>query len=575
MGAVLLASVGWFAQQHIRDFHFSEVERRLLTAAELLAEDARAILLAPDDSPTLADPIKRLAHENDLRVSIIRLDGEVVSDSAATLPLPSHAERPELIQARAAGVGSAHRTSATTTTGSYYLARRLDLDDQPLGYIRITAELNDMAAQMTDLLRALVLVGLIGLMAVLIASSVVARWLTRPVLSIQETAEALAAGQLERRARVDGPIEIERLAVDINRMADQIERQFSIMESSRSETEAIHASMTEGVVAVDQDERILLMNNAAAHLLGLPAPLAPGDPLWKEARFPDLELAIRDVLDGGDPWHGDAQAPVGGNRIVSVSVTRVNPEIGAVALLTDVTTMRRLDNVRIDFVANVSHEMRTPLTAVLGAIETLAEPDVTPDVQHRFLDIARRNALRMQNIVADLLELSHIEVDGSRMPMETIELAKPVRSAISAIRGTAERKSIAVTLESVGRPLPIQGNDKRLEQVFTNLVDNAIKYTPEGGRIEVTIHHLEDRVEVTVRDTGIGMPEASLARIFERFYRVDKSRSRDMGGTGLGLAIVKHCIRAHGGSVEVQSEEGRGTCFTVILPRRTASGGNP
>jgi two-component system phosphate regulon sensor histidine kinase PhoR len=339
------------------------------------------------------------------------------------------------------------------------------------------------------------------------------------------------------------------------------------------QVETILASMAEGVVAVDRSERVLLMNRSASELLGLAAPLETGALLWEKLRFPDLERALRDALAGQGPWHGDAASPLSSGRTLAISVAPVAgsgdgaDSQGAVALLSDVTAIRRLEQVRIDFVANVSHELRTPLAAVMGALETIGGTDPDPAELARFLDIANRNAARLQAIVVDLLDLSSIEAQGDRMPLEAVRVESPLRTAASALSGEAETKGVKLVLPPLlPHPVYVNGNAQRLEQVFTNLLENALKYTPRGGRVNVSVRPGMREVAVDVEDTGMGIPEGDLTRVFERFYRVDRSRSRDMGGTGLGLAIVKHVVRAHGGQVTVKSKEGVGSTFTVTLP---------
>lgn len=342
--------------------------------------------------------------------------------------------------------------------------------------------------------------------------------------------------------------------------------------------ESILRSMNEGVVAVNAEQRVLVMNHAAANHLGLLEPLSPGDMLWSSVLFPELEKAVLGVLDtdplekessdGESGFSGDAPSPLGSGRILNVSVSPLRPTRGAVVILTDVTRYRRLEQVRIDFVANVSHEMRTPLAAVLGAIETMEDPNATMDDMRRFLGLARRNAERMRNIVTDLLELSHIEADEHQTQLVEVNLELPVRASASALSGEAEAKGVALVVESSPEsPLNICGSDKRLEQIFTNLIGNAIKYTPRGGQITVRMLPRENEIAVEVKDTGMGIPQDAIPRVFERFYRVDKARSREMGGTGLGLAIVKHATRVHHGRIEVESEEDEGSTFRVVLPR--------
>ena len=316
------------------------------------------------------------------------------------------------------------------------------------------------------------------------------------------------------------------------------------------------------------------MNTAAARLLGLDEPLPAGAQLWTRLRFSEMERGLRSVLGGGGPWTGDAAPPRADGRMLGLSIApladdgdNVAAPRGAVVLVSDVTDVRKLEQVRIDFVANVSHELRTPLAAIMGALETIGEPDCDAATQQRFLELANRNAARLSAIVNDLLDLSKIEAEGDRMAVEPIRADLPLRTAAGALTGAAEAKGVALELPPTLPPtVRLEGNAQRLEQVFTNLLENAIKYTPAGGKVEVRLRVDAREAIYEVRDTGIGIPAAALPRVFERFYRVDRSRSRDMGGTGLGLAIVKHVVKAHGGAVAVASEEGRGTTFTVQLP---------
>jgi two-component system phosphate regulon sensor histidine kinase PhoR len=326
--------------------------------------------------------------------------------------------------------------------------------------------------------------------------------------------------------------------------------------------------MAEGVVAVDAQERVLLMNATAARMLGLAAPIPTGEPLWQHVRFADLERALEAALRQGNRWHGDATPPGESGRVIALSVAPVQGEAaGAVALLSDVTEVRGLEQVRIDFVANVSHEMRTPLSAVLGALQTISDPEQDVETRQRFLELASRNAVRLRAIVSDLLDLSSIEDQGETKPLESVAVHEPLRGAAAALLGTAQKKGVDLVLPAALPSARVQGNRQRLEQAFTNLIANAIHYTPAGGRVSARVRVTSNEIAIDVEDTGIGIPAADLPRVFERFYRVDRGRSRDTGGTGLGLAIVKHISRAHGGEVLVSSQEGHGSKFTLKLPR--------
>jgi two-component system, OmpR family, phosphate regulon sensor histidine kinase PhoR len=468
--------------------------------------------------------------------------------------------------------------------------------------MRAAAEFDEMESAISALHQSVLLAGILALLLGIAGSAFLARRLSKPLEEIGQNAAEVASGDLGGRIHADGPREVRELADALNSIVREMRQRVESMRRARSEIETILSSMAEGVVAVDAEERVLLMNEAAARLLALEAPLPAGAALWEHLRFPDLESALRRALAGEGAWHADASSPRSDGRMLALSVAPVGrdgltkaaldlrgpsarenvrlsvgavrdddntgPLLGAVALLSDVTAIRRLEQMRIDFVANVSHELRTPLSAVMGALETLSDSQQDEVARDRFIDIGRRNAARLQAIVADLLDLSAIEAEGDRMHLSPTRIFAPLKTAASALSGAAESKGVKLFLPpSQDQTVLVNGNTQRLEQVFTNLLENALKYTPSGGRVSVYVRANASQVSVDIEDTGIGIPASSLPRVFERFYRVDRSRSREMGGTGLGLAIVKHVMRAHGGTVEVRSEEGRGSMFTITLPR--------
>jgi len=572
---LLLISAAIFGEIRLRDFHRVEIEARLRTAAGLLAKEAGDKLVAGSERNAFAERLAEVGRLTGLRLTVIAPDGTVLADSETRSPLANHAGRPEILRAQADGEGLDWRSSATTQRETYYFARRIDRGGQTIGYVRAAAELEEMERAIGELRRNLLLGGLIALLLGLLVSAVLARWISRPLETMGASAMNVTNGNLDARIRGDGPVEVRLLAGALNSMADKLRQQIRGERRARAEIETILASMAEGVVAVDARARVLLMNATAARMLGLVEPIETGAALWQHVRFPELERALAAALESGQPWHADATPPgdfANGGRVVALSVAPVQGEVpGAVALLSDVTEVRRLEQVRIDFVANVSHELRTPLSAVMGALETISDPAQDAETRKRFLEIASRNAVRLRAIVGDLLDLSSIEAQGGKMPLEPIAIHDPLRAAAAALQGTAQKKGVELILPVAMPAARIQGNRQRLEQAFTNLFANAIHYTPPGGRISARIRVTPKEIAVDVEDTGIGIPASALPRVFERFYRVDPGRSRDTGGTGLGLAIVKHIVRAHGGEVLVASQEGRGSTFTVKLPRPPAT----
>ncbi len=566
--AALLVASAWVVERRSQTFHEAEVRRRLDAIAVATSDDAKAVFEGRMTREAFGEKIAKLVAETGVRFTLIRADGSVVADSS-TFPVENHGDRPEFLEAMKSGRGSSARQSNTTMHPMSYDAWRIDSDHGPLGVLRVSAFLDQLDAEVAILHQAVIYTAIGVVLLGILFAFITSRVLARPLESIASAADAVASGAKSSAIRVEGPREVRRLADAINAMADELRAQMTSIERARAETESILESLKEGVVAISRGERLMRMNVAAARLLGIDRPLDPGEQLWRAVRFPELEAALRQViLEGHESVHIDANSPRNDGSVISLTITPLGNGGGAVAILSDVTDIRRLEKVRSDFVANVSHEMRTPLAVIMGAIETLEDPTLGDADQRKFLEMARLNADRMKNIVEDLLELSKIEAEGDTIALEPMNIETPIRNSMSALQYAADTKHIHVELHPPPQsPILVQGNMKRLEQVFSNLIDNAIKYTPEGGNVRVRIDLTDKEVCIEVEDTGIGIPQHSLSRVFERFYRVDKGRSRDMGGTGLGLAIVKHATRAHGGRVTVRSEEGRGTTFGVSLPR--------
>ncbi len=580
---LFLIAAAIFGEFNLRRVLGGDIDERMRRMCDLLADPATDLIVNNGDKGRFAQRLRDLGAAEGLRLTVVTASGLVVADSEVDGPMANHLERPEVIEAERTGTGRARRQSTSTGKNSSYLAKRLDKDGTHIGYIRATAEETEIESQVRGLDLRLVLFGVAAAVAGLVAIAFITRWLSRPLEVMERDAARLASGDLQGQLHAEGPLEVRRLAETLESMSRELHARLEGQRRARTEIETILASMAEGVVAVDSRERVLLMNQAAASMLGIAAPLTAGKALWESIRYPELERALRGALSGRGAWHGDALSPAQDGRMIGLSVAPISSSAagetasfsGAVALLSDVTAIRRLEQVRIDFVANVSHELRTPLTAVMGALETLSDPEQPAEAHVRFLDIAHRNAARLQAIVSDLLDLSSIEAEGDRMPLEPVRIDAILRTAASALAGAVESKGVRLEVQPpLDPPLLVNANAQRLEQVFTNLLENAIKYTPKGGRVSARVRKSGRDVCVDVEDTGIGIPAAHLPRVFERFYRVDRSRSREMGGTGLGLAIVKHVLRAHGGQVSVKSEEGRGTTFTVSLPALVSANRN-
>jgi len=578
---VIVAAVALWGEIRVRRFYAHEVERRLEVAAALLIERSESALAHAGPDPAFDAHLGQLGRLTRLRLTVIRDDGVVLADSESPLPIANHADRPEVRLALGGQPGTDQRRSSTTGQRTHYLALPVRSAGRVIGCVRASAPLDDMEGALAELRTSLVLVGALALGAGLLLAGLLARRLASPLENMAREAEALGEGDLARRVAPRGPVETRALARALNTMAARLQQRVESERTARGELEAILGGMAEGVVALDAAEQVLLMNAAAARLLGLEEPLAAGSPLWRVLRFPELERELRAVLARPEAGPGTPDVrsfdatPQGNGRTLAISIAPLSIEgletrRGAVVLLSDVTTTRRLDQMRSDFVANVSHELRTPLTAIMGALEILAEPSTDEATEARFVEIAARNAARLKAIVNDLLDLSSLEAQSESLARAPLSTSAALRNAAAALAGAAQKKGVQLEVEAPrSSRADVLGDESRLEQCFTNLLANAIQYTPAGGRVTARARSLEDEVEVVVEDTGIGIPATALPRVFERFYRVDRGRGRDTGGTGLGLALVKHIALAHGGRVDVASEEGHGSVFTVRLPRRS------
>jgi two-component system phosphate regulon sensor histidine kinase PhoR len=328
-------------------------------------------------------------------------------------------------------------------------------------------------------------------------------------------------------------------------------------------------SLAEGVIAVDSDQRIILAGGAACRMFGLTEGTALGRPIWELVRNPQLQEWIVAALKQPMPIHGEMQIHTPKARILAMSVARLagQPAPGAVVVAHDITEIRRLEKVRQEFVANASHELKTPITSIRAYVETLLNGAID-DVEHRmgFLNTIDEQAGRLDATVRDLLTLAHIEADGAKPPAVPTDVATVVNRCKEHHRPAADRKNVSVTLQPPETPVIVAIGNEALETILSNLIDNAIKYTPEQGSVTVSWSAEESRGLIVVEDTGIGIPQKHLDRIFERFYRVDRGRSRDQGGTGLGLAIVKHLVQSAAGTIEISSQIGRGTKFSLRFP---------
>ena len=535
------------------------LETRLVeeTTAELTRE-ARLIGLTWKrgiDTDALADSAGVALQR---RVTLIDSSGVVRGDShfngEELQHLENHATRPEVVAARQRGLGVGRRRSASAGDDELYVAIR-----HPLGFVRVSISTATLRDIVSGARRDVLVAGLIAVVGTLLLAYLFSRSVTRPVVELRDVARAIAAGDLDRRPSISAPGEVGDLAVALHRMSEQLANRLHALEADDALMSALVESINEGVVAVSGRGAVVRMNESSRRFLGVESPVPfPADRLPQE---PAVRAALRDAMSGTAT---EPREMLFGGRTLALTA-RPLPDGGAVLALLDLTTRRRLETIRRDFVANVSHELKTPLTVISGFAETLLDHDLSVTQRQQFVGTIQTNVVRMQRIVDDLLDLARYESGGWVPNPVSVDVSAAAAEALALVQGEATRKKLDLRATIAPGAERATADPTALRQILQNLVENAVRYTPTGS-VTVFTEPKENGTVVGVRDTGIGIPREHLPRIFERFYRVDAGRSREVGGTGLGLAIVKHLAEAHGGSVRATSTVGGGTEIAVFFP---------
>ena len=564
------------------DFYAERALRRNYERAgfEQLASIARIALAIPpepsalppspsEDSPALREWVAKMAASG-VRVTVIASDGKVLGDSQSNIQtMENHADRPEIRDAFAKGDGQSSRHSVSVDKNLLYYAVRYSVSGGPPVVFRFALPQQAVDQELWEFRRRLWLASLVMLFVTGIASLLISQSFSGRVERLEKFSLRVAEGDfrpIEADRTGDG---LEALAVSLNATAARLDRTIRTLTEERNLSSAILGSMVEGVAVVNSSERLLFANTGFAEILGLDVPPQSGSALVEVVRQTELLEAVRAVVKG-EP-RVETEIVTGTLRqhffAVTVASVRAADTLGAVIVLHDITELRKLERVRRDFVANVSHEFKTPLTAIQGFAETLLGGAIDdPQNRLRFLEIILEHSRRLARLTDDLLKLSKMDADKLELEIRRLSVAQFVESCIETTQRTAAEKDLRVSV-NLQQPLPdIAADRRRLAEVLQNLLDNAMQYTPAGGQIMVGASANGAEVTITVSDTGIGIPQADQSRIFERFYRVDVARSREVGGTGLGLSISKHLVEAHGGRIWVESEVGQGSQFHFTVP---------
>ncbi len=566
---VTVLASGYLAERALRHRELARIEHSLRERSELVRELVEGIPFDPAATARLDERARRAAAVSGARVTLIAPDGSVVADSdvppADLIRVENHGDRKEVRAALEGRVERSTRRSETVGRRLLYLAVPRGPES---GVVRLAVDLAEIEAGVQELRRELLLASLIGFAAAL-ALSFPLSWLTvRPVSEMREVLGAIARGDLGRRLRPRSDDELGEMAFAINDMAEELGLRLEEVTAEKERLHAVLAGMVEGVLVLDPDGCVTLANPRLRELLSLWGPVT-GRKLLEVVRHPGIDDALCAAAGSTAPVMSEVEIGERSPRtllIHAAAFPQEGPHMGTVAVFHDVTELRHLEMVRRDFVANASHELQTPLTAIRGFAETLVGNDLPWEEVRSQLDVILRNAERLESLIRDMRELSRVE--SRRVPLQPIEVdvSKLTHALLADMEPRLRECSIEVSVADRGA-VPAWADRRAVDQVLTNLLDNALKYTDPGGQITVEIEGEAEVVRVSVSDTGIGIPPEHRNRIFERFYRVDKARSRSLGGTGLGLAIVKHLVQAMGGEVFVESEPGRGSTFRLTLPR--------
>jgi len=577
LAIIILLSVGFFlySSNLLRDFYVSSLDKVMEQKTQTLTR-----LLPWQESPGSLDAVCRaLADELGVRITVIGQDGTVIGDSdEPAASLENHGSRPEVIEAFSRGTGSAVRYSSSAKHDLFYRAYR-QTDGPRQRIVRVAVSFNEVENVTASLGRTLLLGVLLCSLLGLAAAYFFSRRVSNRINRLAEFSKSVADGRFAQPVlpRI-GDDELDVLEQNLREMSLKIRDNINELKSEKEKLDSILRCMVEGLVVIDSKGRVLLINEQAKTMFAVTDEQIRDGSFVEISRSPAIHRILREVLtfDFSRDTYSKRISLEDGRwlRVNAVSLRNgTERPSGSILVLHDITEIQHLETVRSDFVANVSHELRTPLTAIRGYVETLLHnPPADPADAKQFLTIIDRHSERLSRLTEDLLIISDLESGARKLTFKPVEAGQLVQRVLEVFWDRAAKKNVTLTYVLPAELPMILGDYDRLQQLFINLVDNAVKYTPSGGTVTITGRrvdsgtHAEAEVEIAVTDTGAGISEKDLPRLTERFYRVDKARSRELGGTGLGLAIVKHIVQAHGGELKIESALNKGTTVRVFLP---------
>ncbi len=570
---ISLLAVTLIACLSFKSFHYEQREFDLEIRAKLLISEFSR-LIQNGDVAEIQNRSEALGEVSNTRITIVLPSGKVVGDSEENpIKMDNHRDRPEIIQSFERGRGISIRYGHTLKKESMYFAMPINAGDRTIGTIRTSTPLVAIQEALWGIYTKVAIGFFMLIFLIALSSWWISKLLSRPLEEMKVQAQHIAQGDFSRRVELNAsdPLETVLLAQAINEIAIQLNQRIETVLNQRNEQEAVFSSMLEGVMAIDAKERILRINQAALRILEVSGTKVEGMTIQEMIRNSELQNLILLSLKHGEAMGREIEIEKDKRTLFIQSAPLLDTQknnCGIVVVINDITRLKQLETHRRDFVANVSHELRTPLTSIQGFAETLLNPAVTNQREKdEFISIIHSHAVRLGAILEDLLTLSRLEQEGENKGIERPdEKIKPtVQRAILLCQKRAFERSITIQFHC-SEDYKVKHNAPLIEQALVNLLDNAIKYSDSERRIKISIFSDDEGVRIAVADEGSGIAKAHLPRLFERFYRVDKARSRKMGGTGLGLSIVKHIALVHGGYVDVKSTINQGSVFSIHLP---------
>jgi len=569
----LLAVTSW-SSRYFKTVFLENSEKELTIRAKILQHQFADLLGENHDRIGYIDAqCKEIGGSTGTRVTVMLPSGKVIGESfSEAIIMENHMKRPEIMTALKRQKGISIRYSATLNQTMMYIALPVMAEQRVVAVVRTAISISSIDEEIKTIRNNVFFALFLTIMAAAIASLLVSRRITRPVEQMRKSALSFARGNLETRLAIPDSEELSELALTMNHMAENLDEKITSLKSRTMELEAVHSSMQEGVIAIDNEERIITINTAAARVFGFSVSNLKARYILEIVRNMALEKFIQQALATHEPVEEDIALSGNGDLILNIHSTALydakNIRMGTLIIFHDITRLRRLETMHKDFAANVSHELQTPLTAIKGFIETLQEMMTRndPEACDNFLKIIEKNVNRMVALINDLLALSRIErLQGTDVEFEDQDIATLIQGAVHTCHAQAEEKQMSITIDCP-EDLCAPVDTLLMEQAILNLLDNAVKYTPHETNINIQVIKKDQEVEIVIKDNGHGIESVHLPKVFNRFYRVDKARTRNEGGTGLGLAIVKHIAQYHHGKVSVNSEKGQGTVFTLSIP---------